>query len=159
MITFDVGGVRFVYRTVGVAIDGGRVLLHQADGDDFWSMPGGRVEPLEPSPDALRREMREEIGVAVRVERLLWVVENFYRHEALAYHELALFYLMSFPPESPCYTQSEFWGEEDGNLRLRFRWHARNALETVPLYPTFLRRALRAIPAAPVHVIHTDTPM
>lgn len=97
MITFDVGGVRFVYRTVGVAIDGGRVLLHQAEGDDFWSMPGGRVEPLEPSPDALRREMREEIGVAVRVERLLWVVENFYRHEALAYHELALFYLMSFP--------------------------------------------------------------
>ena len=43
-------------------IDYGRILLHRADYEDFWSLPGGRVEMLEDSREALRREMLEELG-------------------------------------------------------------------------------------------------
>src|SRR3972149_1738715 len=78
MITFDEGKLRFVYRVAGVAIDKGRVLLETVGGQDFWFLPGGRGEFLEPSKETLRREIIEEIGARVKVVRLLWVVENFF---------------------------------------------------------------------------------
>jgi ADP-ribose pyrophosphatase YjhB (NUDIX family) len=70
MITWDSGRARFNYRVAGIALDGDRVLLVRADGYDFWFMPGGRGELLEPARDTLRREMRAELGVAVEVGRV-----------------------------------------------------------------------------------------
>lgn len=45
--------------------DGGRVLAleMEADGERFWSLPGGRVEHGEAPLDALRREVHEEVGL------------------------------------------------------------------------------------------------
>ena len=73
----------FGMRAAGVAVDGGRVLLHRAEFDAFWSLPGGRLMFGETAEDALRREMREEIGVRVGVGPLVWVVENFFDHAPL----------------------------------------------------------------------------
>lgn len=42
-----------------------RVLLvreQHADGRDFWTLPGGGVEPGEGPGEALRRELEEELG-------------------------------------------------------------------------------------------------
>jgi ADP-ribose pyrophosphatase YjhB (NUDIX family) len=40
-----------------------------------WSLPGGKVDFLERVADAVVREIREEIGVAIALERMLGVVE------------------------------------------------------------------------------------
>ena len=156
MITFEEGQVRFVYRAVGVVLDNGRVLLHRAERDDFWSLPGGRVESLETAASALRREMWEELGVEIYVERLIWVVENFFEHAGTPYHELGLYFLMTAPGDSPLYHQSgPFVGDEE-NIKLLFQWHPLADLDRLPLYPTFLRKALRAIPAVTEYIVHTD---
>jgi 8-oxo-dGTP pyrophosphatase MutT (NUDIX family) len=42
----------------------GRVLLIREPGVPHWDFPGGRLERGEPALDALRRELREEIGLA-----------------------------------------------------------------------------------------------
>jgi ADP-ribose pyrophosphatase YjhB (NUDIX family) len=81
MISFDIGGARFNYRVVGIALDGNRVLLHRAEMDDFWSLPGGRGEILEPSEETLKREMMEELSIEIRVDRSVWVVENFFKYK------------------------------------------------------------------------------
>lgn len=83
MITFDHGKARFNFRVVGVALDGDRVLVHRPERDDFWTLPGGRGELLEPARDTLAREMLEEIGAEVQVGRLVWVVENFFQYQGI----------------------------------------------------------------------------
>lgn len=38
---------------------------------DTWSRPGGKVEDGESVEDALLREIHEEVGIEVRIERML----------------------------------------------------------------------------------------
>ncbi len=144
---------RFIYRTAGVAVDRDRVLIHRSEDDDFWALPGGRVEMGEIASEALAREMQEELGVQVEVGRLLWIVENFFTHEGYACHELALYFWMTLPLEAPVRRAAgPFYGDEFG-LPLIFRWLPLDQLPATELYPIFLKKHLRAIPDHPQHVI------
>ncbi len=155
MITFDDQHIRFTHRVVGVAFDRDRVLLHRTDEMNFWALPGGRAELLEPSPETLVREMREEIGVEVKVDRLLWLAENFFKYGPRTHHEIGFYFLMHLPPDSPLRDQPTFLGRE-GDMPVHFEWFPTAVLEKVALYPTFLRTGLKSIPTNIVHIIHTD---
>lgn len=155
MITFADGDVRFNYRVVGIALHAQRVLLHRSEHEDFWSLPGGRGELLEPSPDTIKREIREELDVEVHVERLAWVVENFFKYNAQAFHELALYFKVVFPPDCAQLAKDVFYGHEPG-VRLIFQWFPVDTLDEVRLYPSFLRSGLRAIPLSVTHIVHRD---
>jgi ADP-ribose pyrophosphatase YjhB (NUDIX family) len=48
------------------------LLCHRTD-CDMWNLPGGRVEHHESPWAAVVREVQEEVGLLVRVERLLGV--------------------------------------------------------------------------------------
>src|SRR6185437_5388313 len=48
------------------------LLCHRSD-IDRWNLPGGRVEPGETPWQALVREVKEEVGIEVVVERLAGV--------------------------------------------------------------------------------------
>jgi len=54
----------------GVVLHRGRVLL-LANERGEWDLPGGRPDPGEDHRDALRREVREETGLAVEVADLI----------------------------------------------------------------------------------------
>ena len=157
MIRFDQGNHRFNYRVAGVAIHNDSVLLHRFDHEPFWTLPGGRAELGETAEQTITREMLEELGTDVDVDRLLWVVENFFEYEGVKYHELALYFLIHFRPGSAPLHSDAFDGVE-GNVPLRFRWFAvrRDALVALPLYPPFLPEGLTALPSSPVHVVQRD---
>ena len=163
------GGLLFVYRVGVVALDGDRVLLHRAEGDDFWALPGGRVQAGETAEEAAAREMTEEIGVQdVAVRRLLYVVENFFVHwpldggpgdgESIAHHELGLYLEVTLPPSVT--GRSTFTGIEESGpepLRLEFAWFDRSELSGRDLRPIVVRDALAAgIPDAPVMLLNRD---
>ena len=57
MISVMVDGVRFNFRAAAVIVDDGSALLHRATYEDFWSLPGGRVEVGEPSAATVAREL------------------------------------------------------------------------------------------------------
>jgi ADP-ribose pyrophosphatase YjhB (NUDIX family) len=161
MLTFDQGNLRFNYRIAGIAFDRDRVLLQKVDGQDFWALPGGRGEFLEPAIQTLKREMREELDTEVEVIRLIWVVENFFSGndfilgEEISCHELGLYFLMELPDKSPLRSLTELCREDEG-FKITFKWHALDELENIILYPSFLRAGLNNIPDTTKHILHTD---
>lgn len=159
MVMFAQEDKTFIFRTVGILIHEGKVLLHRASTDDFWSLPGGRIEFLERAETAIVREMREELDVVVKVDRLVWVAENFFEMQQTAYHELSLFFLLQLPPASRILQETcEFYGQEhlsDGApLTLIFRWFPFYHLDMLTLYPEFLKKGLRALPPRTEHIAH-----
>jgi len=70
-------------RVVGAIIErDGRFLITQrpptASLPMLWEFPGGRVEPGETDEEALARELREEMAIAVRVGSRAMHVEHAY---------------------------------------------------------------------------------
>jgi 8-oxo-dGTP diphosphatase len=73
-------------RVVAAVIQRGRTVLVTRRHDDaerggLWEFPGGKVEPGENEPDALRREIREELACDVAVGPL--VVRHRHRYPDL----------------------------------------------------------------------------
>src|SRR5215218_4441150 len=85
------------YRVAGVCINDGHVLLAgRLLGHARWP-----PRLLESSWDALLREMDEQIATRVTILRLLWIVENFYVHVAVRFHEISFYLQMALPDDSP----------------------------------------------------------
>jgi 8-oxo-dGTP pyrophosphatase MutT (NUDIX family) len=147
-ISFDLDDTRFHYRVAGVALRGGRVLLSSEGREQYWILPGGRVGTGERSDEALARELREELGGPAEVGALLWSVEHFFDLDGVSFHELLLCYRVELPHLDD---RSDVTGVDDP--RVRYVWHPVDALDGVPLRPTFLRRALARPPSSAVHVV------
>ncbi|WP_219518596.1 NUDIX domain-containing protein [Nonomuraea ceibae] len=75
--------------TGGLITDpGGRVLLVKPNYRPHWLFPGGMVEEGEPPEDACARELREELGLEVKVGQLLvvdWAPPYGHRTRPLVY--------------------------------------------------------------------------
>jgi 8-oxo-dGTP diphosphatase len=74
--TFRVG----VYAVI---FDQERVLLAHRRDIDWWNLPGGGMEPDETVEEAMRREVREETGLDVVVERLIGVYSKPQKQEVV----------------------------------------------------------------------------
>lgn len=74
---------------------GGRVLLQQRTDNGRWGLPGGAVEFGESVCDALHREVHEETGLTIEVERLVGVYSHPDHHQIVTYPDGNVFHFVS----------------------------------------------------------------
>ena len=59
-----------------VTNDAREILLHRRSDNELWSVPGGAMELGESISQAVMREVKEETGFAVEVERLVGIYSD-----------------------------------------------------------------------------------
>jgi len=156
MITFEKDNIVFLCRAGGIAVHENKVLLNKDEHGDFWWIPGGRCELLETTKEALLREMEEELNTRIVIDRLLYVIENFFILDGKNHQEIGFYYLVHFPEDFyPKTVNSIFLGQE-GENKLIYQWFEINDLGNVRLFPSILRKKLKNIKGIPEHVIHVD---
>lgn len=106
----------------------GKLLLVQRANEPYrgwWSLPGGAIELGERAEEALHREVREETGLEVEIERLGEVFDRIIKDDEgrTEYHYLLLDYVCrpaggSLLPGSDAASLSWVSREEIGALRL-----------------------------------------
>lgn len=146
-------------RAAAIIRRSGQVLLHRAEGDRFWALPGGGIEPGECAAQALVRELQEELHTLVVPGALACVVENFFTLAGVSHHETGL-YLLAEPASGSLLERSAgpYQGTE-GHRRLEFAWFEMADLQHIDLRPCFLREALSAIGRGDgrvLHAVHRD---
>lgn len=152
MISFENNGNLFKYRAAGVCLHNGHVLLTTAESADYHFLPGGKVEFCEDSETTLKREMYEEICCDVEVERLLWVVENFFEFNEENHHDISFIYQIT-PQHSAILKPSWTLETADTGVGISFRWFHLGNLEMANLKPYFLRESPGRLPETSEHLV------
>ncbi len=118
----------------GVVISGGRTLLIRRSGPPLqgeWSIPGGTLKTGETLREGVRRELREETGVDVRVGEMIEVFERIFpdAQGRAQYHFVILDFLCEF----------EGGAAKAASDVTDVAWAAEDELEGFHLTPTALR--------------------
>lgn len=151
MLSFVVDNLKFNYRVAAIIINKGKVLFQRSENQDFWFLPGGRVEFLETAEESLKREMVEEYNLTIEQCRLYTLVENFFELNGTSYHEIGLFFTAVIPEDHPITDHSEeFISLEEGFFH---KWIPLAELITHIIYPEFLREKLLELSLNPVNNI------
>lgn len=115
---------------------------------------GGRIKFGENAQEAIKREVLEEIGLHMEVDRLGFIQENYFvsdscvKENKLVY-EISFYFYMKMPEEFESKSESL---SEDGSSE-RLVWV--NAESEIKFYPEFFRTELKN-PCNYVKHIYTD---
>lgn len=133
-------------RPVALAVirDGSRLLVREyrtARGGRFYRPLGGAIHFGERGADAVRREIREEIGEEIENVRDLGTLENIFEREGQQAHWIVLLFEAEFVERSR-YDRERIEGVEGDGERIEAQWIDVSQPLEGPLYPEGLLELL-----------------
>jgi ADP-ribose pyrophosphatase YjhB (NUDIX family) len=139
-ITFKTEMGTFNYRVGAIIIHDDKLLMVRNSRVPYLYSVGGRVKLHETAEEAIMREVCEETGLHMEVERLGFVHENYFTVDVTKerFHELSFFFYMKDMDEldTICMSFTENGGKEE------LRRIPLNELERTYLYPKFFKERL-----------------
>ena len=110
----------------GVCFRDNKLLVVHQRGTDIWALPGGGLDEDESLEAGVRRELREELGIEVKVGRLLF--SQIYSDDQDQH--LEFFFLININPEVESFDLKE---ASHGNLELKAAgWYKPSEVEVLP---------------------------
>lgn len=135
-------------RCAGICQHNNKILFHRPETDSDFALPGGGIDFGEAAEEALRREMREELGATIETKQVRFVIENFFEHNGKKWHEIGIYIDFDFVGRAvEFYQMPSFIGVEDRGgaqnpSRLVFEWVSLEQIEKIPVKPDVLKRYL-----------------
>lgn len=144
------------FRSAGVLINEGKILIQRSIDDSAFALPGGHVAWGETSAEALIREYKEELGVDITVDRLIWVEEVFWKWGERDTHTICHYHLIRLNNRNQIPNEGIFKSLETDESRLIFKWVNINELQYHSVYPTFLKEKVNDLSGGIEHFIGRD---
>lgn len=141
-------------RVGAIIMKNGKFLMVGNQKDNYLYSVGGRIQFGETAEEAVVREVFEETGVKLEIDRLGFIHENFFygdyakKKDRLIY-EISYFFYMKTPEDFEPVCDSF----TDDNSKERLIWVDENS--EITYYPTFFMEELKR-PSAGVKHIVTD---
>ena len=151
MISVDIDDNRFNFRVAGIAIKENKIMLNKVKEQDYWFIPGGRIEGGEDSKNAIRREMKEKIDQNIIIEKYMFTIENFFQENDKKYHELGIYYHINVP---------EIWDgiktiNEAGTI-IEYKWIDIDSLNNINVYPEIIKQIVKYEIKKPHFITYDD---
>ena len=145
----------FNYRVGAIIIRNGRYLLMRNPEDPYYYSVGGRVHFDETTEEAVVREVREETGITLEIERMLFFQEQFFEEETTGehIHELGVYFLMK---DSEALEQVVCTSETGRGVPEELVWVPAEELEHVHFVPESVGARLKSLPEEIVHLVEIN---
>ena len=129
-------------RVGAIIMKDGKILMASNDRADYLYSVGGRIKFGETAEEAVVREVLEETGVKMKIDRLGFVHENYFYGDSPTnlgklIYEISFYFYMKVPndftPVSKSFTED--------NCKEFLKWVSPD--EDIKMYPTFFKTELK----------------
>ena len=154
-LTFRMKQGTFNYRVGAIIIHDGKLLLMHNEEEPYYYTVGGRVHFNETTEETVVREVREEIGVDLQIDRFLFFQEQFFDGKVTGthIHELGVYYLMK---DSPALENLECHSVTARGVAEELLWVPLEETGSYYIVPESIAARLTSLPRHAEHIIEID---
>jgi ADP-ribose pyrophosphatase YjhB (NUDIX family) len=156
-VTFKTDGGYFLHKAGAIIVHDNKLLMVKNENFPYYYTVGGRVNFGETSEDAVLREVFEETGIKLEIDRLAFIHENYFVGSIFGamdedFHEVAFYYLMKQSDKIKGIKCTSL-GADGGAESLH--WLPLTELSKFNLYPEFYKTELLNLKNEVGHFITT----
>ena len=143
------------FRSVGVLIRDGKILVQRDKNGTEYALPGGHVKVGETAEASIIREYKEETGADITCDRMIWIDESFWKWGKKDAHTIAFYFLVSLHSRIDIPDNGEFFSQKD-NCDVVLKWMPIDELGDITIYPTYLKDKITNIADDIEHFVYKE---
>lgn len=142
-------------RVGAIIIKDGKVLMVGNERNDYLYSVGGRIKMGETAEEAVIREVLEETGVRMEIDRLGFIHENYFKGDSPAnlgklIYEICFYFYMKTPEDFDPLCESY----TEDNRREFLEWVLPDTAKKI--YPSFYRDKIFSSDASVRHIVNDE---
>lgn len=159
VITIKEDGNRFGTRVAALIYnhDKTKIFLQKQGNNDFYMFPGGRLEIHEDSETAIKRELKEELGIEEDV-KLKYISENFISFSNLHYHEIGFYFITQIDEKKYNYDKDMEYDpkDEENDGKSKFKWIDIKKIDEYEIMPKYMKEKIVSNNDSIEHIVYRE---